>query len=183
MEKTQAAVGEALTMWEQLETTFAFLFSALVSGSPSNTVALRAYGAVRTFEGRAEMLKEAGFAYFGAYSAPEGEAALKNLLRAAREFGSRRNDIAHGMVTALEWVPPIEGSATEERGWCVVPAFYISNRHDMNHVPDYVYTSAEMHIFSRRWSVLSYLVRSLTDYLTADLLSSWPGRYQRQDCK
>ena len=60
---TYAAVGRALSSWERFEGILSLLFSAFVVNMEREG-ARRAYSAVRTFEGRAEMLKAASEAYF-----------------------------------------------------------------------------------------------------------------------
>jgi hypothetical protein len=58
------AVGRALTSWEYVEEAYADIFSVLVgahqSADPEIIPALRAYGAVITSRGRAEMIEAAG---------------------------------------------------------------------------------------------------------------------------
>jgi hypothetical protein len=58
IEETYAAVGRALSNWERYEWVLSHLFSVIVSDTESEA-ARRAYGAVRTFEGRIDMLEAA----------------------------------------------------------------------------------------------------------------------------
>lgn len=62
--------------------------------------ARRSIFAVRTFEGRTEMLKAASAAFFHTVDEPELQDMCKRLIANALSYSSRRNDIAHGFV---EW--------------------------------------------------------------------------------
>jgi hypothetical protein len=99
--ETYAAVGCALSSWERHEAALSFLFAAFVSEGTSR-IARRAYNAIRTFEGRAEMLKAASHSFFAAYPDEEMQKRFKDILRNAKEFSARRNDIAHGCVAYFE---------------------------------------------------------------------------------
>lgn len=63
MNELYAAVGRALSQWERYEGHLALLFSAFVTGMETD-IARRAYCAVRTFEGRTDMLRAAAEAFF-----------------------------------------------------------------------------------------------------------------------
>jgi hypothetical protein len=90
-------VGECLSEWEQLESELAKLFSCLVSNFES-LAAERAYCAVRTFEARAEMLKAASEAYFAEHPNEGFQKSFVTILKHAKNFAPRRNEIAHGIV-------------------------------------------------------------------------------------
>lgn len=89
-------VGRALTHWETAEMFSANLFDVLVASQPSNYSAYNAFITVKTGSVRTELL-EAAFKVAvppddAAYADAEGAIArLKN-------FGARRNEIAHGRV-------------------------------------------------------------------------------------
>lgn len=104
LSKLYAAVGAALSEWERFEDELSRIFAALVS-DPMSLPAQRAYNAVRTFEGRAEMLRAASEAYFVLWPNSSLQVSLKGLLRDAICYSQRRNDIAHGVVSYFEALP------------------------------------------------------------------------------
>ena len=53
-----ASIGRALSQWERFDGTLSLLFATMVAGE-GTLAARRAYSAVRTFEGRMEMLRAA----------------------------------------------------------------------------------------------------------------------------
>jgi hypothetical protein len=121
------------------------------------------------------MLKEAGNAFVLQKPDKEVAAEFKYLLRAAKEFGSRRNDIAHAVVTAFDWVPSPNAPRLEpERDWrangyCLAPPNYISNKNDANYVPSYIYTSGYLASFARSLFILGGSPISLMEYLRTDV--------------
>src|SRR5438552_17358888 len=94
--KTYASVGLFLSQWERYEGVLSLLFSAFVSRS-QNKAARRAYVAVRTFEGRAEMLRAASSAYFDEHPDEKLQEAFKTVVKEATCFCPRRNDVAYGV--------------------------------------------------------------------------------------
>jgi hypothetical protein len=95
---TFAAVGEALSHWEHLEGLIASLFASFVSDHADYVPAKRAYVAVRTFEGRMEMLRASAEAFFDAFPDKDVQDTYQTFLKSVKEFAPRRNDIAHGVV-------------------------------------------------------------------------------------
>jgi hypothetical protein len=61
-----ASIGRALSESERAEASLTFVFSSFTL-SPESKIVRRAYSAVRTFEGRAEMLRAASEAYFSTH--------------------------------------------------------------------------------------------------------------------
>src|SRR4051794_23508023 len=92
-----ASIGRTLSEWERYNGNLSLLFAAFISG-PLEDAARRSYAAVRTFEGRLEMLRAASEAYFAVM--PNGDLLedFKDILRAGSKFAERRNEIAHGTV-------------------------------------------------------------------------------------
>lgn len=109
------AVGRALSAWEGVENALADAFTLLIGAReivPPVVPAVRAYGAVAGFSGRADMLQAAaeGFFEWIPRGAPHEDHKLTeyrkklsdefgDLLDEARGFALRRNEIAHGIVT------------------------------------------------------------------------------------
>src|SRR6202047_2518997 len=89
------SVGRALTRWEEFEVVFASLFSALVAAEDDNAAAIRAYGSVITFRGRAEMVKSAAEVHFSLFRNSALEKDFRALVNELTNHASaRRNEIA-----------------------------------------------------------------------------------------
>lgn len=105
-------VGRALSHWELLESQLAELFDCLVSGAPSATESNRAgfvaYREVKASSARTELLKAA---IPRALMASRHLEPATVLAKKVGEFGSRRNEIAHGMAVNLG-----------EHGHCLAPS-------------------------------------------------------------
>jgi hypothetical protein len=114
-------VGRALSQWEALEICLGELFMLLVE-SPS-LAASRAYGALASVPARKSALEFAGAEFFdNAQIDQRNKPVLDKILANYTEASSRRNDIAHGIVTRFE-----KGS-WEGPGGFLVPAEYNSRR-------------------------------------------------------
>ena len=75
-------VGQFLSFWERYEATLAYLFASFFGPLPLSDPARRSYFSVRTFEGRAEMLRAASSTYFDARKSPELQKRFDELLKA-----------------------------------------------------------------------------------------------------
>jgi hypothetical protein len=97
---TYQAVGEALSHWEALETTFSSLFAVLVESR--SRAASRAYGIIGGSRGRYDALNAAAPIFFGAGRSGEAElyAEFKLLMKALPHAYEVRNNIAHGLVVS-----------------------------------------------------------------------------------
>ena len=103
------AVGRALTKWEGLEAEIASLFAVLTGGADRwyFVPSVRAFGVSKSSIVRADMIERAAEAFF-LYFDSKGlhnetmvfETELKALMKAYTGWVARRNDIAHGYVTA-----------------------------------------------------------------------------------
>jgi hypothetical protein len=150
MDKLYAAVGRLLSQWERYEATLALLFSGFVAGF-DNKPARRAYSAVRTFEGRAEMLRAASTAYFAEHPDEKIQEAFKTVLKEATCFAPRRNDIAHGVVDfffpeAAFASGNIDGYIVENT-YGLYPTAASFKERSLANAPTYCYTSAELDYF------------------------------------
>lgn len=137
-------IGMALTSWEYLEHELATIFAVFV-GAPSVgqdmlDPAVRAYGSVVSFNGRAEMLDAAAKAYFHLNSQPDLEAEFCELLKACRGYAGRRNDIAHGVVAHGFGTNPTQG-------FYLRPSAYTSRKNPIGRQPTYAYSSFEIERF------------------------------------
>jgi hypothetical protein len=105
----------ALTSWEFIETALADIFSVVVGeaaiGFIPRTPASMAYGTIVGFGGRADMLDAAARGFFRlsdkekrnadfAQATNQIQGQFEVLLKEARAFAARQNDIAHGQVNS-----------------------------------------------------------------------------------
>jgi hypothetical protein len=148
-----AAVGRALTEREHVEWALGQLFAFLVGaqiGYPNNEPAMRAYGSVVSFQGRASMLEEAAAGYFDANPNPSLQARLHQIVTVeCRQFSGRRNDIAHGRQQEA-W--QMDGGT----GHFLMPGYHSSKgwRVGTAPTPRYLYTSKEIEYFQLQFEDL-----------------------------
>jgi hypothetical protein len=150
MDKLYAAVGRLLSQWERYEAALALLFSGFVAGF-DNKPARRAYSAVRTFEGRAEMLRAASTAYFAEHPDDKTQEAFKTVLKEAVSFSQRRNDVAHGVTDfyfpeAAFASGNIDGYIVENE-YGLYPSAASFKERSLANAPTYCYTSVELDYF------------------------------------
>jgi hypothetical protein len=157
---TFASVGRALTRWEEFETIFASLFASLVGTHDNNTAAVRAYGSVITFRGRADMVRAAAEVHFHLYPDSEVEKKFDSFINELTNHAcARRNEIAHGIVK----MEP-RGS---ERHFYLSPPHYAANKNRLAAIntteaghqmawynAKYFYTSIEINRFAKAFQGL-----------------------------
>ena len=170
-EITFVAIGRALTAWENFEIEMSDLFAKFLGVRSDPLPASRAYGSVLTFRGRADMVQAAADAYFFTTPEPTIAAEVSEVLKQARGFSARRNEIAHGIVRQIQ-VPsrvifnPKGGGFQTMKNWgfAVVASDYATNKtklapgqtllHGPQHKPTYTYTSVEIDFFARWFATI-----------------------------
>jgi hypothetical protein len=163
-EKLYAGVGRALSEWERYDARLSFLFAAFTS-QEDNAIGRRAYSAVRTFEGRRDMLRAASEAYFVLHPNKEFLAAFKEILRNAATFSERRNDISHGAVDHYRPEPPTLPPTLGGDEYALFPSFATFRTRNVNNEPTYCYTSAELEYFRQQFYELRRPVADLAALL------------------
>ncbi len=147
---TFAAVGRALSQWERLEVALAGLFAAFVGGKKQEeAIAMRAYGGVVASSARTVMINAAAETYFHLFPNPSLQKLVDELLSELRNYGARRNEIAHGMVMNYSvYTPPGRKPGT---GCCLFPAHYNNKKikigigaKGLTGHPNYIYSSVEI---------------------------------------
>src|SRR5262249_38067236 len=118
---TFRAVGAALSTWEWFEGNLSLAFSYLLEGDYGNVAAIRAYGSVETFRGRANMIEEAAEVYFKRATDAQLRSSIEQLLKKSRNLCARRNEIAHGIVCPY-FIP--QNGKNERKGYVLLPAYY-----------------------------------------------------------
>jgi hypothetical protein len=177
---TFAAVGEALSKWEWFEANLSLVFSCLLGTGYGNMAALRAYGSVESFRGRANLIEHAAEVYFKYKPNDDLHADLKNLLRTAvNNFSARRNEIAHGIVNPYI---TIENEKTVRKGFVLFPAYYATRKRKlpeareplMDTKPNYVYSSLEIKRFTEEFDKLAEItIDLLTRIIQHDRIVSY----------
>jgi hypothetical protein len=145
-----ASIGQALSRWEYLEVGLMELFAALANNKHDSSAISRAYGAVVTSRGRLDMLEAAASAYFIYFPNNKLQSALENQLTKVRQYGTRRNEIAHGIVQPYSIFKPFKGD--DSGGYCLFPSFYNTNKMLLETrvklTPKYIYSSKEIKKFA-----------------------------------
>src|ERR1700680_2245928 len=101
-DSTYAAVGRAMSEWEQLELYLARLYAKFLGVPPIEAIARPEYTRVAISRERARVIEDAARAYFIKHPDQTLESTFESLICDARKLAVRRNDIAHGVVR-LAW--------------------------------------------------------------------------------
>ena len=116
------AIGEAITTWEVLEGHLSLIFTYFIEAKNENA-SRRAFGIIRTFEGRNAILKEVAAVFFDTYSNDALQREFNKLQGEITSFAGRRNEIAHGVVGL--WRPKSSASLDYmvNQTWCLMPSY------------------------------------------------------------
>jgi hypothetical protein len=166
---TFRAVGAALSQWELFEGNLSLAFSYFVGTGYGNIAALRAYGSVETFRGRANMIETAAEVYFKHTPDPQLQILLKEILKQSRQFSSRRNEVAHGIVSPF--VGRDEADEWINLGFVLYPAYYATRKRQL---PASIPLEPLEFTFSYS-SVEIYKFRDHFDKLAADVVALLTG--------
>lgn len=149
-----ATVGRALSAWGNFETHLAVLFGVFMSSGAGLEMAARAFGSVRTFEGRLSMLEAAGEAFFSKNGTTDIQVPFESLCKGAwRHFGSRRNEITHGVVQL--YGPALDRTGAQVGRWYLVPAFIDFQKWKLRKPPAYCYVAADIEHYVAEFGSLS----------------------------
>jgi hypothetical protein len=162
-----AAVGRALSEWERYDATLSFLYSSLVT-TIQLLAARRSYSAVRTFEGRMEMLRAASEANFSEYPDAVQLTAWKVILRNSMKYCERRNEIAHGAVDHYQPEPPALTEFAALDTFALFPSYATFRTRELDGTPTYCYTEAELEYFRQEFFKLRRPVIDLSSALMRD---------------
>ena len=167
------AVGAALSAWGEYESELGRLFTICVTWDYPSPQLMRAFGAVRTFEGRRDMLRGASEGFFSLNRwASSRQAAMKEIIREGSKAFERRNELAHGIV--MPFRP--EGS-TEPAGFCLMPSYYdMKKRQVHSGLPDYSYTAANIEVFRAGFEALARPPHELANHLIREIRERRRGR-------
>jgi hypothetical protein len=128
---TFASIGRALTRWEEFEVMLASLFSTLVGTDDNTAPAIRAYGSVITFRGRADLIRAAAEVHFMLFPNEALQKTFNSFVNQLTNHAcARRNEIAHGIVRPF--VSVIDGKTT--RTFCLFPPYYAANKNEIDRI-------------------------------------------------
>jgi hypothetical protein len=144
-----AAMGRCLTTWELVENDIAEIFAVFTgSNAPGSQPAIRAYGTIISFMSRAQMVEAAADAYFHLNPDQALSDEFWDIMKAAKGWAGRRNDVAHAIVVPMPSDPSPEGFA-------LYPGLYNSKKWSMSgEEPAFTYSSVEIDGFGRQFDVL-----------------------------
>ena len=162
-----AAVGRALSNWDEVELALAEIFSIftgtpIFGDRPFEEPAIRAYGSVISFNGRTEMLEAASRGYFHNKKTPtaELEKNFRALLTECKGFAGRRNDFAHGRVEFLLSQPYLWWTGNDPC-WLFLPGVLSTRKYTLDHEPLYIYTASQILHFAECFKDLAVRLHDL----------------------
>jgi hypothetical protein len=145
------AVGAALSRWEAAEMKLASLFSVLL-GIHSSTPALRAYGAVTTFQVRQQMVLAAADSFFHDNPDPDLQRRIHDLFKKLmNDASARRNEIAHGIVTNIH-------TSRKLPNYFLVPPYHSTRKRGHDAEPSYLYTASHISTYAMHFDTLSKII-------------------------
>jgi hypothetical protein len=161
------AVGEALTEWENVETSLAKLFAVLVSARGKSTFwlpAVQAYGSIASFKNRCDMIRVAGDAHFSTRQkiADKG-GPFSKLIGEAGQYAARRNEIAHGKVSEVFWYDARKKS--KSGGFYLLPSLFNPRKVKKSGIA-YAYVSADLLHYKQEFSKLHLRIEGFRFELT-----------------
>ena len=146
---TYAAVGRALSTWEELETNLAVLYARFLGVSPKEATSRSEYANAGTFRGRSNQVREAACLFFVRHSSQHLEGYFDNLISELTKVADRRNDIAHGVVTFWPGGTADLEEALRRMEYMLVPSGYAVKKYGATGDPTYMYSSVELDHFTQ----------------------------------
>jgi len=162
------SVGRALSFWETYEGQLSVLFTRFITLNRDSLAARRAFSAVRTHEGRIQMLQAAAEAYFTYFPDDNLKIAFNSLIGRGMNLVKLRNNIAHGVVA------PYPNNATEtpkDNGFVLMPSYANMKDRHINELPKFFYVSSQIDQITMEFNLLliplSIIIHTITmkDYI------------------
>lgn len=95
---TYAAVGRALSAWEEMELSLARIYAGLIGAPPATAIDRPEYRRASAFAERARVIEQAGASFFAKAPDQDEEGDFGAIMRESRALSGTRNHIAHGVV-------------------------------------------------------------------------------------
>jgi hypothetical protein len=144
---TFAAVGRAMSGWEELELYLARLYAKFLGIPPIKAIAIPEYRDVANFHSRATAIQNAADKYFISHPNQDREGEFKQVLGDIRQLASRRNDIAHGVVKLWWNHKETFSQAVDRNEYMLVPSTYSDKKFGDDREPSYLFRSVEINQF------------------------------------
>ncbi|MGC2414171.1 MAG: hypothetical protein WA459_15915 [Stellaceae bacterium] len=155
---TYAAVGRAMSEWEEVELYLARLYAAFLGIPPIEAIARPEYTRVAVARERSRVIEEVAHAYFVRHPDQTLESEFETLICDARNFAARRNDIAHGVVK-LAWGQfddSMLGAALARKEVMLLPGTYMFKKFDDKRMPAYMLSSVEINRFAEHFRAFRF---------------------------
>ncbi len=152
--ETYKWVGKCLTEWEWLEYTLGHLYSEFI-GRRAEIDAIKEYGEPRIFADRISCLAKSAGRFFIRHQNQSIEGKFYDLLKAIIGFSDRRNEIAHGIVTKIDFRLSSQDSSMKIAGYVLIPTLYTKRKLDVRNLPKYIYTANELTVLAARFGGLA----------------------------
>jgi hypothetical protein len=141
---TYAGVGRVLSQWEEVEVRLGAIYTIL-TGQPDDVDAFREYGIGRIFVDRVKTFERAACAFFIPRPNQRLEGRIHDLLREVKRLSDKRNEVAHGIVRPIQWMRARRFDDPPGGQFVLVPSHYNKRKFTRGTLPDYAYTSVELH--------------------------------------
>jgi len=145
---TFAAVGRAMSEWEELELYLARLYGKFLGIPPVKAIALPEYRDVANFHTRSKVIENAATKYFVSHPNQEREGEFEHVLDDIRQLASRRNDIAHGVVKLWWNHEETFSQAVDRNEYMLIPSIYSDKKFGDDREPKYLFRSIEIKQFA-----------------------------------
>lgn len=147
---TFAGVGRVTTMWESIEFELSNLCHNFTDDRQID--GQRQYGEGNIFANRLSILSKFACAYFTRHCDQSKEGRFNELCTQARQFSTRRHEVAHGIVFDITLITAfrekLEPGITSPQ-WAVVAPYYAMRHHDDGGLPYFAYSSVELDYIMR----------------------------------
>jgi hypothetical protein len=151
---TYCGVGRVITQWEGIEAGLSRIFS-MFNAKPDDYETIQAYGARPKFSYRMGAVQLAARQFFITRHDQKIEGTFDQLSEKMLGFSDRRNDVAHGILTAVQVYPWFQARAVGMKPrtnyWAILPPYHDFKKHtDMGgktflmRLPEFAYTSIEL---------------------------------------
>jgi len=141
---TYAGVGRVLSQWEEVEVHLSAIYTIL-TGKPGDVDAFREYGVGRIFTERVKIFESAVNSFFILHPNQRLEGDIHDLLRGIKRLSDKRNEVAHGIVRPIQWLRARRSDDPAGGQFVLVPSHYNKRKFTKRTLPDYAYTSVELH--------------------------------------
>ena len=143
-DETFIGVGMVMSRWESIEMILSVIYSVFEL-RPDDFETIREYGEPKMFQERLYGLGRAASQFFEFAPDQIMHATFERFAARVTGFAGRRDEVAHGIVAAIQLYDFYQGRATFIRPrtnyWALIPPDF---KRDSRGAPAYVYTSVEL---------------------------------------